>query len=316
MVSHYAMMKAERPGCFHTERAHFCVQSPVNSPCFSGRLLSLSLCILVAMTVGCASLQPAATNVPPAASARQRAIDEMIDSTVKVTIEREGRRVTSASGIVVASRAGAGTEAVSYVLTAAHVLTGGDNATIMVGFCGSDAARGKLAATVIARGGPDTLDLALLRVPGLAAPAVRLPADDVVWLGQPIVVIGFPEGERVGLSGGIVSQLPLSARPNGIPADRPEQRIVIDAAAPRGVSGGGVFEVETGRLVGIVQGHQTVSMAVKDQAQAYTLKFPVPGATFVVPMAQIRPFLARPEASAELRPLLPGTAQAASSLPR
>jgi hypothetical protein len=57
-------------------------------------------------------------------------------------------------------------------------------------------------------------------------------------------------------------------------------------------------------------------VAVKDQAQSYTLKFPVPGATFVVPMAQIRPFLARPEVSAELRSLLPGTAQAASSLPR
>jgi serine protease Do len=268
------------------------------------------------MTVGCARLQPATSDIPSAASARQRAIDEMIDSTVKVTIEREGRRVASASGIVVASRAGAGTEAVSYVLTAAHVLAGGDNATIMVGFCGSDAARGKLSATVIARGKPETLDLALLRVPGLAAPAVRLPADDAVWLGQPIVVIGFPEGERVGLSGGIVSQLPLSARPNGIPADRPEQRIVIDAAAPRGVSGGGVFELETGRLVGIVQGHQTVSMAVKDQSQSYTLKFPVPGATFVVPMAQIRPFLASPEASAELRSLLPGLAHAASNLPQ
>jgi serine protease Do len=310
------MIKIGRPECFRTEGAHFCGEVRTISKSLSTWLVVFSLSVLVAMAIGCARLQPAASDIPSAASARQRAIDEMIDSTVKVTIERDGRRVASASGVVVASRAGAGTEAVSYVLTAAHVLTGGDGATIMVGFCGSDAARGKLSATVIIRGTPDTLDLALLRVPGLAAPAVHLPADDAVWLGQPILVIGFPEGERLGLSGGIVSQLPLSARPNGIPADRPEQRIVIDAAAPRGVSGGGVFEAETGRLVGIVQGHQTVSMAVKDQAQSYTLKFPVPGATFVVPMAQIRPFLARPEASAELRTLLPATAQAASSLPR
>ena len=316
MGSRHSMMKPERPECFHTGAARICADSPAAKPPYATRLFLLGLSLFVAMTVGCANLQPAATDVPSAASARQRAIDEMIDRTVKVTIERDGRRVASASGIVVASRAAAETEAVSYVLTAAHVLTGGDGAAIMVGFCGSDAARGKLRATVITRGTPDTLDLALLRVPGLAAPAVRLPADDAVWLGQPIVVIGFPEGERLGLSGGVVSQLPLSARPNGIPADRPEQRIVIDAAAPRGVSGGGVFEAETGRLVGIVQGHQTVSVAVKDQAQSYTLKFPVPGATFVVPMAQIRPFLARPEASAELRSLLPGTAQAASSLPR
>jgi S1-C subfamily serine protease len=241
----------------------------------------------------------------------------MVDSTVKVTIERNARRVTSASGVVIASRpASHATEAVSYVLTAAHVLAGGDGATIVVGFCGTHAARGKFTATVISQGKPDTLDLALLRISGIAAPPVRLPEDDLVRLGQPILVVGFPEGERLGLSGGIVSQLPLSARPNGIPADRPEHRIVIDAAAPRGVSGGGVFEVETGRLVGIVQGHQTVSMAVKDQAQTYTLKFPVPGATFVVPMTQIRPFLTSPESATELHALPPATAQAVPDLPK
>lgn len=316
MGSRYSRTNAERPECFPTEAAHFCAEVPPTPQSFSTRLVVLSLSVLVATAVGCARLQPAASDIPSAASGRQRAIDGMIDSAVKVIIERDGRRVASASAIVVASRAAAETAAVSYVLTAAHVLAGGDAATIMVGFCGPDAARGKFPATVVARGTPDALDLALLRVRGIAAPAVRLPTDDAVWLGQPILVIGFPEGERLGLSGGIISQLPLSARPNGIPADRPEHRIVIDAAAPRGVSGGGVFDVETGRLIGIVQGHQTVSVAVKDQAQSYTLKFPVPGATFVVPMAQIRPFLARPEASAELRALLPGTGQAATSLPR
>ena len=57
-------------------------------------------------------------------------------------------------------------------------------------------------------------------------------------------------------------------------------------------------------------------MAVKDQTQSYTLKFPVPGETFVVPMTQIRPFLTSPEVVAELRNLLPATAQAASGLPK
>jgi S1-C subfamily serine protease len=205
---------------------------------------------------------------------------------------------------------------VSYVLTAAHVLVGGDGATISVGFCGPHAARGKFAATVISQARPDTMDLVLLRVSGIAVPSVAFPEDDLVYLGQPILVVGFPEGQRLGLSGGIVSQIPLSELQNGIPADRPEHRIVIDAAAPRGVSGGGVFDVEKGRLVGIVQGHQTVSMAVKDQAQSYTLKFPVPGATFVVPMTQIRPFLASPEVANELRGLLPLAAQAVPGFPK
>ena len=286
-------------------------------PPFPFSLVVLSLSALLAVTVGCARLQPTVADAQSAANVRQRAIEEMIDSTVKVTIERDGRRIASASGIVIASRPTADMmEAVSYVLTAAHTLAAADGAKVVVGFCGPQASRGKFEATVISRGKPDTQDLALLRISGVAVPPVRLPEDDLVRLGQPILVIGFPEGERLGLSSGIVSQLPLSARPNGIPADRPEHRIVIDAAAPRGVSGGGVFEEETGRLVGIVQGHQTFSMALKDQAQSYTLKFPVPGATFVVPMTQIRPFLASPESLAELRALLPANARAASDLPK
>jgi len=283
--------------------------------CHSIPLALLSVSTLLALTFGCAQLPPSVSGVQEAPSARQRVIDRIVDSSVKVAVDRNARRATSASGIVIASRpAGQDTEAVSYVLTAAHVLAGGDGATIMVGFCGPHAARGKFAATVITEGKPDTLDLALLRVSGIAVPPVGFPEDDLVHLGQPILVVGFPEGQRLGLSAGIVSQLPLSELQNGIPADRPEQRIVIDAAAPRGVSGGGVFEVETGRLIGIVQGHQTVSVAVKDQVQSYALKFPVPGATFVIPMAQIRPFLTSPAVANELRGLLPVTAQAVPAL--
>jgi S1-C subfamily serine protease len=244
-------------------------------------------------------------------------VDRIVDSSVKVAIDRDAKRVASGSGVVIASRpAGQGAEAVSYVLTAAHVLTAGDGATVSVGFCGSQAARGKFTASVVSQGEPNTLDLALLRVPGIAVPPVDFLERAWVRLGERILVVGFPEGERLGLSAGIVSQLPLTELQNGIPADRPEQRIVIDAAAPRGVSGGGVFEVETGRLVGIVQGHHTYSFAVKDQAQFYALKFPVPGSTFVVPLTQIRQFLASAEAANELRGLLSVTAQAGPGVPK
>jgi S1-C subfamily serine protease len=243
-------------------------------------------------------------------------IDRLVDVSVKVAIERDGRRVSSASGIVIASRpASQDAEAVSYVLTVAHALTGGDGAMISVGFCGPHAARGKFAAHVVSHGTPDTLDLALLRVPGIAVSPVVFPEDDRARLGEQILVVGFPEGQRLGISGGLVSQLPLTAVQNGIPSDRVEHRIVVDAAAPRGVSGGGVFEVETGRLVGIVQGHQTVAFAVKDQAQSYALKFPVPGETFVVPLTQIRPFLTSPEVAAEMRGASPISAQAMSGPP-
>ena len=271
---------------------------------------------ILALTLGCARIQPTVSDNYTTQSPYQRVIDRLVNASVKVAVEQDGHRVTTASGVVIASRtAGQDTEAVSYVLTSAHALTGGDRATVSVGFCGPSAARGKVAATVIDRGNPGTLDLALLRVPGIAVPPVVLPEDDLVRLGRQILVVGFPEGQRLGISGGIVSQLPLSAIQNGIPADREEQRIVIDAAAPRGVSGGGVFDAETGNLIGVVQGHQTFSVAVKDQSQSYSLKFPVPGATFVVPMAQIRPFLASPDVAKEL-PGFPPVPTQANSLPK
>jgi S1-C subfamily serine protease len=283
----------------------------------AGRLAFFGAATILLFAVGCAQLPPSTAQLQSVPSARQDLIDRIVASTVKVAVARDARLVAFASGVVIASRpATPNAEAVSYVLTAAHALSGGGGATIFVGFCGPEAARGKVAATVVSQGTRDTLDLALLRVPGLAAPPVLFPTDDRVRLGQPILVVGFPEGQRLGISGGIVSQLPLSGTENGIPADRVEHRIMIDAAAPRGVSGGGVFEADTGHLVGIVQGHQTVSVAVKDQTQNYALKFPVPGATFVVPAGQIRPFLARPEVATELSSALPVTAHAVPALPR
>ena len=91
---------------------------------------------------------------------------------------------------------------------------------------------------------------------------------------------------------------------------------MIDAAAPRGVSGGGVFEVETGRLVGIVQGHHTVSVSVKDQDETCALKFPVPGATFVVPAGQFDRFSRARKVATESSGALPVTAHAVPVLPR
>ena len=303
---------------FNTVATQYCAhRGPSTPPRHSIRLALFGIITVLSLTIACARTQPTVSNAQTSPSPRQIVIDRIVDSSVKVAIERDGRRLTSASGVVIASRpADQGAEAISYVLTAAHVLIGGNEATILVGFCGPHAARGKFVATLVSQGKPDTLDLALLRVAGIAVPPVGFLESGRVRLGKQILVVGFPEGERLGISGGIISQLPLSEVQNGIPADRPEQRIVIDAAAPRGVSGGGVFDAETGGLIGIVQGHQTFSVAMKDQAQSYVLKFPVPGSTFVVPMAEIRPFLASKDAANEVTGLLPSTAQALHAAPK
>ena len=301
---------------FDTVKPHHCVgvcPTPLSPQSYLIRLTLICACTIFSLAIGCARIQTSASEAQPTLSL----IDRIVRASVKVAIERDTHRVMSASGIVIASRPeGPDAKAVSYVLTSAHVLGGGENAAIFVGFCGPAAVRGKFAATVVSRGKPETIDLALLRVSGIAAPPVLLPEGDSIRLGTQILVVGFPEGERLGISAGIVSQLPLSEIQNGIPAEREEHRIVINADAPRGVSGGGVFDGETGRLIGIVQGHQVFSIPMRDQAQTYSLKVPVPGATFVVPMAQIRPFLMGPEVAKEWAGLPPITSQAVQILPR
>jgi serine protease Do len=314
MGSESRVIGADESAGFDTVEPYHCFgvrfPSPKSHPV---RLTLFCACTILTLAIGCARIPTSASVAPPTSSI----IDGIVRASVKVAIERDTHRVMSASGIVIASRPeGPDAKAVSYVLTSAHVLGGKEGAAIFVGFCGPAAVRGKFAATVISQGRPETLDLALLRVSGIAAPSVLLPEDDSVRLGTQILVVGFPEGERLGISSGIVSQLPLSEIQNGIPAEREEHRIVISADAPRGVSGGGVFDRETGRLIGIVQGHQVFSIPMGDQAHPYSLKVPVPGATFVVPMAQIRPFLMGPEVAKEWADLPPITTHAVQILPK
>ncbi len=52
-----------------------------------------------------------------------------------------------------------------------------------------------------------------------------------------------------------------------------------------------MFQEVSGNLLGVVEGYQTASIALKDRAQTYSVKVPMPGETFVVPIARIRRFL-------------------------
>ncbi len=246
----------------------------------------LVFCLTVA---GCATT----STIPP--NGRQAIIDRIVASTVKVMIEQDGRRLSTGSGVVIASRAGGpGLEAVSYVLTAAHVVESVDGAKVIVRFTGPYATQGKFVATISRRGNPDTLDLALLKVPGIAVPPAVFPASedqDQIHLGEGILLVGFPWGKRLGLFGGIVSQMPADGGVKSPADEGTDPTIVVDAASAKGVSGGGVFRESTGTLIGVVEGFQTASVAVKAQASTYSINVPMPGETFVVPFPRIRQFL-------------------------
>jgi hypothetical protein len=247
----------------------------------AGQVVVAALTAMVCLALpGCAAVRTRAS------LERQTIIDQIVAASAKVVVEQGGHRLASGSGVVVAPRAG-----VSYLLTAAHVLEGKDGADVFVRFAGAVAGKEKFAATVIRRGNAETLDLAVLKVPGISVPAAVFPADDHVCIGEEILLVGSPWGKRLGLFSGIVSQVPTDADGNQPADEGPEHTIVVDATWAKGVSRGEVFREASGSLVGIVEGYQTASIAVKDRAQTYSVKVPMPGETFVVPVTRIRHFL-------------------------
>lgn len=245
------------------------------------------------LALACLALAGCAGRVPIGSADRQEIVDRITSASVKVTLDKDGHRLGSGSGVVIASRIeGPHAEAVSYVLTAQHVLDGKDGAAILVHFVGMNAARvKKLPATLYRQGNSETLDLALLRVPGIALIPVQFPDDNEVRLGEGILVVGFPWGKRLGIFGGILSQVPADTTSGGPTEEGAEQTIVVDASSAKGVSGGGVFREATGCLLGIVEGYQTASIAVEGRTQSYSVKVPMPGETFAVPIARVRRFV-------------------------
>jgi serine protease Do len=145
----------------------------------------------------------------------------------------------------------------------------------------------RLHARVVHEGKVPDEDLALLAVDGEALTPVQIASGEQVDVGDDVVVVGAPYGRALSVSSGIVSQLEL---------DEDEPRIQrgmkTDAPIGYGASGGGVFEVPSGRLVGIVEGYRTAKVAFggisKDD---FSFDVPMPGETFLAPPTKIRSFL-------------------------
>lgn len=111
-------------------------------------------------------------------------------------------------------------------------------------------------------------DLALLAIDGPALPALKLAEQDAAE-GTAIALMGFPIGNALGqvhaTHRGIVSAWTAIATPAGSPAglnartvrqlrDGAFRVMQLDAIAYPGNSGGPVLDIETGEVVGVLQG--------------------------------------------------------------
>jgi len=232
----------------------------------SPRRLALALTLLAS---ACASA--------PGGAERSEIIRRFLPSTVQLRSERaEGAR-RAASGIVLASEASTKR---SWILTTRHFLDPAGAQDISVSVVGR---KGRVKATVTAVSA--NLDLAVIEVQGMALSPVRL--KDVVRLGDEVWVAAFPWGRQLTVVSGVVSQ--LRAEDGEAPVEGTIR--MVDASVSYGSSGGGVFDAETGALVGIVEGYRTAQIATPGSPDR-VLQLPVPGETIVIPCRMILEFLA------------------------
>jgi S1-C subfamily serine protease len=235
-------------------------------------LAALLPAVMAILVTGCAG--------PPRAPDRSGLLRGVLPSAVQLLAERAGGGRRAASGVVLASDSAQGC---TWVLTAGHFVAPPVPETIYIRTTG---AKERFRATLLRADGES--DLALLLVPGLVLPPVR--RRDVAHLGDEVWVVAFPRGRQMTVTSGTVSQVGTGAE-----SDATEGPVrLIDTSVSYGASGAGVFDAETGELIGVVEGYRTAQIAARD-APDRVMEIPVPGETLVISTDTIRRFLAGSE---------------------
>ena len=215
---------------------------------------------------------------------RAATVQKVFPSAVRLQIAAAGEVVRSASGIAFARDGGH-----TYVLTNAHVVEAARSWKAPIEVRVLPSGGEPLVATVKARGRVPDFVIAVLEVRG-ELPVTPLAADEGLELGDDLVVIGAPFGKGLSVAAGIVSQVEYEF-PENVATERTPRTMKTDAAIGYGSSGGGVFDVPRGRLVGLVEGYRTARVAFGKEEEQYAFDVPMPGETFVAPAAKIRRFL-------------------------
>jgi len=186
-----------------------------------------------------------------------------------------------------------------HIVTNAHVVAVAldvDNHQTLAIFSGRGDSAIAHVAQVVRR--DDAHDLALLEIRGSTLPALQLGDSSSVREGQEIAFIGFPMGMVLGLypvtHTGIVSAITPYAQPSVDSSDLNNLKIQrarsgfdafqLDATAYPGNSGSPVFELNTGRVVGVIN-----SVMVKETRE--TMLSSPSGITYAVPAKYIKPLL-------------------------
>ncbi len=242
------------------------------------RAITLALAVIVVSGCGMSRLwEPS----------REEVLERVLPSAVQIVIEQsEGRRIRTGSGVALASRQ-VGRRVDCFVVTAGHTVSGlVGQSQVYVVFGRHRGSVVKAEASIIAYRDTPEIDLALLRTESDQCAPAR--TGGPALLGEPVWVIGFPWGRHMTLTRGIVSQVVLD---DGAGDRESASRLMVDAPVSYGSSGGGVFEAREGTLIGVIEGYSTARVTSKGSSPSWYIDVPVPGQTFVTPLADVNRFL-------------------------
>ena len=229
---------------------------------------ALALAAVTLAASGCASATPATD--------RGDLVRRILASTVQLRTEREGGGRRAASGVVVAADAAAQR---AWIVTARHFVHPPRRQQVTVRLPGRRSSVNASIAFVSTE-----LDLALIEVEGLDLAPARL--KPTASLGEEILLVAFPWGRRFTIVSGVVSQIASSE--GAALVEGPAR--MVDASVSYGSSGGGVFDTQSGALLGIVESYRTAKVAIPE-AKDRVLEVPVAGETTLIPAPAILRFL-------------------------
>jgi S1-C subfamily serine protease len=232
--------------------------------------------------------QPAAQPVVAevARPTRKAVVRQILPHNVRLVTTEAGKVRRTASGVVIGTERSAEGVA-TYVITNAHAVAMGDLKEPVLTV--TQEKRGDVSeypAEVVATGQVPDMDLALLRVRGVALTPAELATDDELEVGEDVVVAASPFGRALSLSGGMLSQVEWDRE------TKAPKMLKTDAAIGYGASGGGIFSLQTGRLLAIVEGYRTAKVAFAVNEKDFSFDVPMPGETFAAPTSKVRRFLA------------------------
>ena len=236
------------------------------------------LAALALVGAGCASAAR-----PPD---RGEVIRGVLASTVQLKSEHEADVRRAASGVVVAADFRSRR---MWIATARHFLEPSRPQQIYVRLPGETS----MAPATVAFVSRDR-DLAIIETEYRDVTPARLKM--AATLGDEILLVAFPWGQRFTVVRGAVSQ--IDAPVGELPVAGPAR--MVSATVSYGSSGGGVFDAETGELVGIVESYRLAKVAIPEMKDR-VLEVPVAGETTLIPAAWIIAFLEESGLKAFLR---------------